>query len=70
MGNSIDIKRIRLLLERYYRAETTRDEEDCLEAVFCAAEAADIPADMGADMRLFRAMRELHPSGSGCTVPD
>lgn len=69
MKNNIDIKHIRELLKRYYRAETTRSEEDLLEAFFCDTSDADIPADLYADMRLFQAMREAHLQPEDIDMP-
>lgn len=70
MNYNKDIDHIRILLDKYYRAETTPDEEQDLESFFTESNRECIPKDMEADARLFNMMRDLHPLPSECDVPD
>lgn len=65
-----DINNIRLLLDRYYRAETTAEEEQELEYFFSEAAPSDIPEDMKADASLFGLMCRSHPLPSDSIVPE
>lgn len=65
-----DINNIRLLLDRYYRAETTAEEEQELEYFFSEAAPSDIPEDMKADASLFGLMSRSHPLPSDSIVPE
>ena len=46
MKNNNDLDYIRLLLEKYYNADTTCDEEEILRVFFSETNAPDIPKDM------------------------
>lgn len=64
-----DINNIRLLLDRYYRAETSPDEEQLLETFFKETNPADIPYDMEADAKLFELMSDTHLRPVECDIP-
>lgn len=70
MNYNRDIDYIRRLLERYYRAETTPEEEKCLERFFLETDGTDIPADMVADMELFVRLSAINPLPSELEAPD
>lgn len=65
-----DINTIRHLLDKYYRAETSPDEEERIGTFFSEMDHAYIPEDMVADARLFSLMKETHTLPSECEVPD
>lgn len=65
-----DITRIRHLLEKYYRAETSPEDEERIGTFFSEMDHADIPEDMMADARLFSLMKETHTLPSECEAPD
>lgn len=65
-----DINHIRHLLDKYYSAETTPDEEEMIESFLSDTDYIDIPENMEADARLFSIMRATHPLPSECDVPD
>lgn len=62
MKDKKDIQNIRALLERYYEAETTREEEKELETFFTECDPKDIPEEMTADMKLFKWLETALPS--------
>ena len=70
MNNSLDLDKLRLLLHKYYEAETTPEEEILLESFFRETPAWEIPEEMTHDFRLFSAMAELHPSAANMEIPD
>lgn len=65
-----DIEYIRSLLDRYYRADTTPDEERTIESFFHDTDPTEIPDDMITDARLFSLMKETHPILSESDIPD
>jgi hypothetical protein len=58
------LKEIRKMLERFYRGETTLEEERFLQEYFSSA---SVPEELLPDRELFRS---LEPSGNFVTVPD
>jgi len=58
------LEEIRKMLERFYRGETTLEEERLLREYFSSAR---VPEELLADRDLFRS---LEPSGNFVTVPD
>jgi hypothetical protein len=58
------ITEIRKMLERFYRGETTLEEERILQEYFSSA---SVPEELLPDRELFRS---LEPSGNFVTVPD
>lgn len=70
MKNDIDIGSIECLLHRYYRADTSPEEEASLEDFFSETDVADLPDNMVADRELFSLLRGLHDSPSGSEVPE
>ncbi len=69
MKRDNNIQHIRELLEKYYLAETTREEEERLEAFFVGSYDSDIPEDLMSDRTYFTAMQELHPKLAEDEVP-
>ncbi|MDO5395290.1 MAG: hypothetical protein Q4F07_04930 [Bacteroidales bacterium] len=57
--NELTVPQIRQLLVKWYDAAATETEEQALIDWFCAADEADIPADMAQDASIFRAMGHL-----------
>ncbi len=70
MKNKTEITHIRLLLDRYYQAETTRDQENLLVNFFITTDECDIPEDLLPDRKLFIALQETRPLASDSTAPD
>lgn len=70
MKNSNDIDDIRLLLEKYYEAETSGEEEKELLTFFRETDIAAISEDMRTDMKLLSLMESLRPQPSEYAVPD
>lgn len=70
MNKDNDIFRLRFLLQRYYEAETSPEEEDIIMSLFSEIEAVDIPEDLIADRKLFLSMMELTPSQTNMEIPD
>ncbi|MDE6654441.1 MAG: hypothetical protein K2K37_08670 [Muribaculaceae bacterium] len=70
MNYNRDIDNVRRLLERYYRAETTPEEEKYMERFFLETDATDIPADMAADRVLFVKLSATFPLPSELEAPD
>lgn len=70
MKNKYDFDHIRRLLQRYYEAETTPDEESFLQTFFCETPEAEIPIDMADDRKLFSAIQPMQPLESECEVPE
>ncbi len=64
MKYNYEIDYIRNLLDKYFRAETSPEEEEVLENFFSYVNDVDLPADLKANQALFTVMKELH------TVPD
>lgn len=58
MINGYTFNQIRELLDRYYMGETSVEEEKVLNQVFSDS-SLDIPADMQADVELFRQMNGI-----------
>lgn len=69
MENNRDINNIRPLLQRFYEGETSREEEQILEAFFSDTSADDMPDDMVADMKMFSAMKALRPTAEESELP-
>ncbi len=70
MNYNRNIDHIRQLLDRYYRAETTPEEEDHIIAFFQDTDASDIPEDMSADMKLFGSLNAFRPLPADTEAPD
>lgn len=70
MNYNRDIYIIRRLLERYYRAETTPEEEKRIEIFFLETDAKEIPADMMADRDLFVGLDAMGPLPCELEAPD
>lgn len=70
MNCNYDIDHIRRLLDRYYRAETSPEDEETLGRFFSEVNGADMPEDLAADQKVFTAMMDLHPMPDECVVPD
>lgn len=60
---------IRTLLNKYYEAETSPEEERLLESFFCNTPENEIPKDLTEDRLLFLSMTSLHPDQSSLVVP-
>lgn len=69
MNDNNDINQIRELLERYYRAATTPEEEKHIERYFLETDVADIPADMQGDSKLFVGLSAIRPLSSELEAP-
>lgn len=70
MNYNRDIYIIRRLLERYYRAETTPEEEKRIVSFFLETDADEIPADMKADRELFVGLDAMGPLLSELEAPE
>lgn len=70
MKDNFDIDYIRSLLDRYYRAETSPDEETFLESFFSEVRFDDIPLDLASSKKLFDITKQLHPTIEDSEVPD
>lgn len=64
----MEIDNIKCLLDRYYRAETSPDEEESLRAFFRNVDR-DLPEDLHADMKLFAMMEGVRPRPGDSDVP-
>lgn len=69
MKRDNNILQMRKLLEQYYLAETTREEEERLEAFFDESLKSDIPEELMSDRNYFMVMREVHSPLSEDDVP-
>lgn len=69
MKNKNDINHIRLLLDRYYQAESTREEEDFLANFFIGTDKTYLPEDMLPDRELFLSMQKARPKPTEYDVP-
>ncbi len=70
MNKNNDIIRLRFLLQRYYEAETSPEEEDLIMSLFSEIEAVYVPEDLMADRKLFLSMKEFLPSKTNLVIPD
>lgn len=70
MKGNFDIDYIRSLLDRYYRAETSPDEETILESFFSEVRFDDLPIDLASSKKLFDITKQLHPTIEDSEVPD
>ncbi len=68
MKPKYDITDIRRLLQRFYEGETSREEEQILEAFFIDT-AVGMPDDMVADKQMFSAMKALRPTAEESELP-
>lgn len=64
MNDKYDITQIRILLDKYYRAESSSEEEEVLENFFLQTNDNDLPEDLRASMPIFSIIRDLH------SIPD
>lgn len=69
MKRDNNILQMRKLLDQYYLAETTREEEERLEAFFDESHKSDIPEELMTDRNYFMAMREVHSPLTEDDVP-
>ena len=70
MKTKFDIDAIRVLLHKYYEAETIPEEELLLESFFRATPSEEIPKDLAEDGCLFSSLEELHPSDVEMEIPE
>ncbi|MDE5850856.1 MAG: hypothetical protein K2H38_11995 [Muribaculaceae bacterium] len=70
MKTKFDIDDIRILLHKYYEAETTPEEELLLESFFRATPSEDIPEDLAEDGCIFSSLEEFHPSNAEMEIPE
>ena len=70
MKTKFDIDAIRILLHKYYEAETTPEEELLLESFFRNTPPDEIPEDLAEDGCLFSSLEMLHPSDPEMEVPE
>ena len=70
MKYNCDIDYIRDLLDKYYQAETSPEDEEILEAFFSEVNPDDIPEDLASERKMFVLMRNLHSSTEESLVPD
>ena len=70
MKYNYDIDHIRGLLDKYYRAETSPDDEEILEFFFREVNPEDIPEDLASERNMFVLMGKLHSSIEESIVPD
>ncbi|MDE6637609.1 MAG: hypothetical protein K2K32_05160 [Muribaculaceae bacterium] len=70
MNKNNDIIRLRFLLQRYYEAVTSPEEEDLIMSLFSEIEAEDLPEDLMTDRKLFLSMKELLPSQTNMGIPE
>ena len=69
MRNDIDTPAARILLDKYYRAETSPEEETLLEDFFRRVDNKNLPEDMEADRSMFLMMDSLRPRQSQAAIP-
>ncbi len=60
---------IRRLLDKYYRAESTADDEEILERFFSMQDCDDLPEDLAAEQKLFSLMDQLHQNEEEIEAP-
>lgn len=70
MNNTINLNNLRLLLHKYYEAETSPEEERLIMSLFSEIAAEDIPDDLVEDRLLFLSMNELLPTQPELEAPD
>lgn len=70
MKDKPNIDHIRLLLHKYYEAETTPEEETLLETFFQATPADQLPEDLAEDGTLFNSLAPLHPGIPNLVIPE
>ncbi|MDE6697235.1 MAG: hypothetical protein K2K25_10180 [Muribaculaceae bacterium] len=70
MNKNSEINKLRFLLQRYYEAQTSPEEESLIVSLFAEIEIQDIPNDLIFDRKLFLSMRELHPLQTNLETPD
>lgn len=70
MKYNYDIDYIRGLLDKYYRAETSLEDEEILESFFSELNADEIPKDLASEEKMFSLMKNLHPSQEERMAPD
>ena len=70
MKYDYDIDYVRSLLDKYYLAETSAEEEEVLESFFNDVNTEEIPQDLASEKKLFSLMGNLHPSQQEFKTPD
>lgn len=70
MKYKYDIDHIRGLLDKYYQADASPEEEEILVSFFSEVNADEIPEDLASDCKMFSLMRKLHPSQEESMAPD
>lgn len=70
MKDNYEINYIRGLLDRYYRGETSPEEETILEDFFSDADESDLPEDIASNKKLFTLTKGAHPSIEECEIPN
>ena len=70
MKYNYDIDHIRGLLDKYYRAVSSPEDEEMLETFFREVNPDDIPEDLASERKMFVLMGKLHSSIEDSIVPD
>ncbi|MDE5813497.1 MAG: hypothetical protein K2H72_04350 [Muribaculaceae bacterium] len=70
MKNKLETDSLQILLNKFYEAETTPEEERLIERFFSETDADDISPDMACDQELFLSMDELRPCPNDMKIPD
>ena len=70
MKYNYDIDHIRGLLDKYYRAVSSPEEEEMLETFFREVNPDDIPEDLASERKMFVLMGNIHSSIEESIVPD
>ncbi|MDE6380761.1 MAG: hypothetical protein K2L11_09835 [Muribaculaceae bacterium] len=70
MKNNLDIDKLQVLLNKFYEAETTPEEERLIENFFSEKDADEIPPDLAYDQELFLSMDELRPYPTDMEIPE
>ena len=70
MKYNYDIDYIRGLLDKYYRAETSPEEEETLVTFFREVNPDEIPEYLASERKMFVLMGNIHSSKEDSVVPD
>lgn len=70
MKDKLNLDHIRHLLQKYYEAETTPEEENLIETFFQLTPSEEIPDDLAEDGRHFNSLASLHSEIPDLRIPE